>query len=625
MKQLLFLLLFFFAKAFIATAQISCALERNVNASLRNAVQQYKLLDKEIPDTLLPRSINSDGTLMTCKTNWWTSGFFAGSLWYLYQFSKEDSVTRMAIRRTKEVEKEKWNSSDHDIGFKIMCSFGNALRISKDTLRYAPVIVTAAKTLIKRYKPAVGAIRSWGSISDTTEYRVIIDNMMNLELLFTATRLTKDSSFYKIAVAHADKTLANHFRSDGSSYHLVNYNPKTGAVIWKRTVQGYSNESAWARGQAWGLYGYTLCYRETKLKRYLDQANKIAQFLLKHPNLPKDKIPYWDFNAPNIPYALRDASAAAIIASALFELSKYTSGTTKDWYCNNAQLIINNLTQSSYRTVLGEMHNFLLKHGVGNFPAKSEVDVPLTYADYYYVEAVMRYLQTILQQKVVSFTLINANTDQPIQTLSNGITLNLATLPSRYLNIRANTNPATVGSVVFNLTGTQSKTVTENIVPYALYGDNGSGDYYAWTPAVGSYTLKGTPFAACGGTGTVGVALTVNFTVIDRATTATNLSQENNRMATYSGNEMQGLQVKVYPNPSVGGKVRVEVQNLGQQRATLLLQDMVGRVLAVKHLVADGQGNVFTMFSFNKLLQPGLYLLELQSTVGKAHVKLVVK
>ena len=213
---------------------------------------------------------------------------------------------------------------------------------------------------------------------------------MNLELLFEAAKLSGDSQFYKIAVSHADKTLENHFRADGSSYHVVEYDANTGKVKEKRTAQGYANSSAWARGQAWGLYGYTMCYRETHDKKYLDQANKIAAFILNNQNLPNDKIPYWDFNAPNIPNALRDASAAAIMASAFCELAEYTDKKDSKLYRATAKQIVEKLSSPAYRNVAGEQQYFLLKHSVGHLPAKSEVNVPLSYADYYFLEAMMR-------------------------------------------------------------------------------------------------------------------------------------------------------------------------------------------------------------------------------------------
>jgi rhamnogalacturonyl hydrolase YesR len=215
--------------------------------------------------------------------------------------------------------------------------------------------------------------------------------MMNLELLFWATRVTGDSSFYKIATTHANTTIKNHFRPDYSSYHVINYDPVTGAIKQKRTAQGYADESAWARGQAWGLYGFTATYRETKDPKYLDQANHIAQFILNHPNLPADKIPYWDFNAPDIPNALRDASAAAIICSALLELSGYVDEQQKKKYLSVAETILKNLSTDPYKASIGTNGGFILQHCVGHMPNKTEVDVPLTYADYYFVEAMKRY------------------------------------------------------------------------------------------------------------------------------------------------------------------------------------------------------------------------------------------
>ncbi len=215
--------------------------------------------------------------------------------------------------------------------------------------------------------------------------------MMNLELLFWATKRCDDSSYFNIAVAHADTTLVNHFRPDGSSYHVVEYNPSSGKVIRKRTHQGYADESAWARGQAWGLYGYVMAYRETGFQRYLDQAKKMADFLLNHPNLPDDMIPYWDFNAPEIPNAYRDASAGAIMASALLELSTLTKDEESKNYFAAAEKILLSLSRERYRSRFGESQHFLLKHSVGHLKAKSEVDVPLSYADYYYIEGLLRY------------------------------------------------------------------------------------------------------------------------------------------------------------------------------------------------------------------------------------------
>jgi unsaturated chondroitin disaccharide hydrolase len=247
--------------------------------------------------------------------------------------------------------------------------------------------VQSAKTLSTRFRPVTGTMRSWDHSTDKWAFPVIIDNMMNLELLFAATQFTGDSSFYKIAVTHANTTMKNHFRPDYSSYHVIEYDTVTGAVVKKNTHQGYAHESAWSRGQAWGLYGYTMCYRFTKDPRYLQQAENIAAFMLNHPNMPTDLVPYWDYNAPNIPNEQRDASAAAVLASGLYELSTYSKNARL--YKEKADKIISSLTDH-YRAPIGEAHGYILLHSTGSRPSNSEVDVPLSYADYYYLEALLK-------------------------------------------------------------------------------------------------------------------------------------------------------------------------------------------------------------------------------------------
>jgi unsaturated chondroitin disaccharide hydrolase len=286
------------------------------------------------------------------------------------------------------LKKEQFNTGTHDLGFMMYCSFGNA-NLIEPKQEYKEILLNSARSLSSRFSPAVGCIRSWNGKPD--EYLVIIDNMMNLKLLFWATQASGDSSFYKIAVTHANTTMKNHFRDDNSSYHVLNYNATTGAIQQKRTAQGAADESAWARGQAWGLYGYTETYRETKDIKYLEQANKIAQFILSHPGLPADKIPYWDLNAPGIPDALRDASAAAIMASALLELCTCVNKTEGKKYFNAAEMILKSLLSRTYKAAEGTNGGFILQHGVGHMPNKTEIDVPLTYADYYFVEAMIRY------------------------------------------------------------------------------------------------------------------------------------------------------------------------------------------------------------------------------------------
>lgn len=359
-----------------------------IKKQLDFSTQQYELMSTACPDSLFPKTFE-DGELKTSASNWWCSGFFPGSLVYLNEYKGDDFFKEEILNRFKYLEKEKFNPENHDIGFKIYNSFGNMLRTTKDTAKYSPIIIDAAKTLLTRYNSDLGLIRSWDSSKDDWQYVVIIDNMMNLELLIATTELSGDSIFYNAAISHADKTLENHFRVDFSSYHVVSYDTLSGKPNLKVTHQGFSNESAWARGQAWGLYGYTTMYKLTKEKKYLDIANKIANFYLDHPNLPEDLIPYWDFNAENIPNELRDASAAAISASALITLSTLTEEKGEKYF-NAANTIVRHLSSPEYQAKLGENGNFILKHGVGHNPGKSEVDVPLSYADYYYVESLMK-------------------------------------------------------------------------------------------------------------------------------------------------------------------------------------------------------------------------------------------
>jgi len=364
---------------------------RLIDGNLRQAANQYKVLMGKLPPDRMPKTYyaNTD-KLETSNSEWWTSGFYPGTLFYLYEFTHDTALEHEAVRRLSLLEKEQYNKGTHDLGFMMFCSFGNARSIL-NTKSYDNILVNSARSLSTRFNPTVGVIRSWDN--DRWKYPVIIDNMMNLELLFWATQFTGDSSFYKIAVRHANTTIKNHYRPDYSSYHVVDYDTATGAVLAKNTAQGYADESAWARGQAWGLYGYTMVYRYTHDPRYLKQAEGIAHFLLTNPNLPADKIPIWDYNVPEGQRALRDASAGAIMASALIELSKDVAPEKGKEYLDVAEQIIVNLSGNNYHAVVGSNGGFILKHSVGHLPAKSEVDVPLTYADYYFVEAMLRYKQ----------------------------------------------------------------------------------------------------------------------------------------------------------------------------------------------------------------------------------------
>ncbi|MFD0792885.1 glycoside hydrolase family 88 protein [Mucilaginibacter litoreus] len=393
MKNLIFALCCILSQVAIAQQKVKFKADKQllltINKNLADADAQYKYLAKQLKPQEFPKTYHADqNKLETSNSGWWCSGFYPGTLLNIYQQNHDKALLTEAGRMMKVLEKEQYNTHTHDLGFMMYCSFGTANKLNPSD-EYRQILINSAKSLSTRFNPKVGAIKSWDS--KPSDFLVIIDNMMNLELLFWATKATGDSSFYKIAVTHANTTIKNHYRPDYSSYHVINYNPETGAVQEKKTAQGYANESAWARGQAWGLYGFTVMYRETGDKKYLEQANHIARFILNNPNLPADKIPYWDFNAPNIPNALRDASAAAIMASALLELCRYANNADALKYFNSAQSIIKTLSSPAYKAANGTNGGFLLKHSVGHFPAGTEIDVPLTYADYYFVEAMQRY------------------------------------------------------------------------------------------------------------------------------------------------------------------------------------------------------------------------------------------
>lgn len=344
-----------------------------------------------------PRTLHKDGSLALVHPHDWCSGFFPGSLWQVYAYTHDDYWRQQAISFTWPIEEAKWHKGTHDLGFMMYDSFGKAYELTGER-SYKDVVLQSAKTLITRYSPKVKSIRSWDHNRDKWQYPVIIDNMMNLEMLFRATQLTGDSIYWKVAVNHANTTLKNHFRPDYSSYHVVDYDSQTGDVRMKCTHQGYSDDSFWSRGQAWGLYGYTMSYRFTKDPAYLKQAEGIAGFFLNLPNMPEDFVPYWDMKAPEVDGLKthvavqgvpRDASAAAIFASGLYELCNYVSAEKSKQYRAIADKIVTSLN-NHYQAAPGTACGFLLLHSTGHLPGNSEIDVPLNYADYYYLEALAR-------------------------------------------------------------------------------------------------------------------------------------------------------------------------------------------------------------------------------------------
>lgn len=363
-------------------AVLSCSRKAvDVQAITSLAREQCLIMEQGLTESTMPRTFQ-DGKLVTSDLSWWCSGFYPGVCWYTYKLSGDPAMKDLALRQTAKIlDVEKLNA-EHDLGFQVMSSAGMAFNETGDSL-YLKTIYAAADKLARRFSPVTGTIKSWNWEEG---YPVIIDNMMNLELLTWASRQFDRPDWYEIALSHARTTMANHFREDYSSYHLVNYNPADGTVLRRQTVQGFADDSSWARGQAWGLYGFTMMYRETHLPEFLEQAEHIADYLL--PLLKGRPVPAWDFCAPPESIAQDDASAAAIMASAFLELSSLTG---KKAYFRQGEAILQALGSPHYLCLPGECSGFLLKHCTGHYKNRSEVDVPLSYADYYFLEALSRY------------------------------------------------------------------------------------------------------------------------------------------------------------------------------------------------------------------------------------------
>lgn len=380
--------------------------EENFSKEIKFTVSQFGNISAlGLKPNQIPRTIDKDNKLTTVGVYNWTSGFFAGNLWYLYELTKDNKWKEEATKWTEALDTIQYWTGNHDVGFIIYNSYGNAYRFD-DRKDYKDIIITTAESLSQRYNPKVGLIKSWDyrkAWDGKTEwfYPVIIDNMMNLELLFEASILSGNPKYKEIAIKHANGTMKNHYRDDYSCYHVIDYDKNTGEVLDKATCQGYSDNSSWARGQAWGLYGYAMCYRYTKDKKYLDFAENIANYILTNESTPEDLIPLWDYNVnqkgftpewnydPNsyseIP---RDVSAASITASALFELSEYSQKS--DLYTNAAIKILKSLS-GNYLADPAKDKYFILGQSVGSFPHGVEINVPLVYSDYYYLEAIYRY------------------------------------------------------------------------------------------------------------------------------------------------------------------------------------------------------------------------------------------
>ena len=392
----------YFILTAITLVILSCTNDRKYDAYNDEVKLRLNLASKQLSHLLdnanlankIPRTTTADGKIHWAKSSFdWTEGFFPGTCWYLYAYTHDTKWKVAAEKFQAMFESHKLLTTNHDLGFVFNCSYGNGYNITHNPA-FKNVMIEAADSLSKRFNQTVGCIKSWDvdrgwQKTRGWEFPVIIDNMMNLELLFKASEFTGNPKYENIAITHANTTLNHHFREDNSSVHVVDYNPETGEVRSKQTAQGFADNSSWARGQAWGLYGYTVCYRYTKNETYLEHAKKIANYIINHHSMPKDGIPYWDYNAPNIPNEPRDVSAAAITVSALLELDGYATNVS---YASTIKTILNSLSTNTYTANLNTNNNFVLKHSVGSIPHNNEIDVPLNYADYYYIEALTRYL-----------------------------------------------------------------------------------------------------------------------------------------------------------------------------------------------------------------------------------------
>lgn len=378
----------------------SCAGEKAENLDVDKAlaycdVQVHRALAElekngEADYSMQPRNILSGEKFWNCRKvakEEWTGGFWPGILWYDYEATQNDTIRELAEKYTESLKLfSEIPAYDHDLGFLVFCSYGNGYRLTHNPT-YRDVIIATADSLATLYNPKVGTILSWPrNIEMLGGHNTIMDNMINLEMLFWAARNGGDRRLFDVAVSHADKTMENQFRPDYTSYHVAVYDTLTGNCIKKCTHQGYADESMWARGQAWAIYGYTVVFRETGDPKYLEFAEKLVDVYLK--NLPEDYVPYWDFNAPDIPNAPRDASAACVVASALLEMSGFYGNGQGEKYKEAAEKMLCSLSSDKYQS--RDTNVAFLLHSTGHWSAKSEIDASIIYADYYYIEALLR-------------------------------------------------------------------------------------------------------------------------------------------------------------------------------------------------------------------------------------------
>jgi hypothetical protein len=375
----------FFTSANVATNSQLRSLFNFAGTQLSNSVIQIGNTNE------YPRYTQTNGTWVTRTPGIgnWVSGFFPGCLWYLYEQTGDTSYQTWAERWMPAIAPLQYSNDVDDVGFMVNTSFGAGYRLVGNP-DWRAVVLQAASSYSTRYNAAAGCLSTWGAITNQP-FQVFVDSMMNLELLFHAYDLGGDTNFYTYAYSHAEKTMINHVRPDGSTYHVVQYDGNTGAVLWRGTFAGASDSSTWARGQSWAIYGFTMAYRETGDARFLNTAQRLADYYLT--NVPADYVPYWDYQAPGIPNEPRDSSAAAIALSAFLELSqKATNSADSARYWQGAQHIFGSLSSANYLAE-GSTSSGILLHGVGETPplSSSEIDVSLIYGDYYFIEALKRY------------------------------------------------------------------------------------------------------------------------------------------------------------------------------------------------------------------------------------------
>ncbi len=568
---------------------------------------------------LYPRTVEND-ELRLVRASDWTSGFFPGSLWYLYEYSQVDFWKEKAQNFTANLEAQKNNGGTHDLGFMMYCSFGNGWRIAQPD--YSSVLVQSATTLAGRFNENVGCIRSWDFGS--WDFPVIIDNMMNLELLFWAAKATGDTSFYDIAVKHAETTRENHFRDDFSSYHVVNYNSSTGEVINKQTFQGAADSTSWARGQAWGLYGYTMVYRETNIPEFLDQAINIADYMIDY--LPDDNVFYWDFSKHEQTDEPRDASAAAITASALIELSSFAAGK-QEQYFSTAEKILYNLSSSQYLSSYENNKGFILQHATGHLPHNSEIDVPINYADYYFIEALLRYFKIRVEP---SRNAIHAFSDQQIPNYAFNL-------------IDGNSSDENRWSAEFfpqwaiidlgeekSFSGVKVWTYQQRAYQYLIEASNNpAGDFQTIidrtsnmstaqpiTDTISTISARYIKLSITGAHAYDGpwVSITELELIEDELVSSTN------EISTPDMQDAMHGDILLFPNPVRNQLITVVSKKAGQFIEEISLIDLTGRVVFQKK-VAPGES---VEFYLNGKLDAGTYIANLKTSGGLKSLKLII-